>query len=69
MQKEKAVIGQASPGNLHESPVIFIAHMFEYAHGDNAIELPGYITINLTQNLNPFDNIFRCGNGPALFDE
>lgn len=35
MQKKKAVIGQAAPGNLHEIPVIFIAHMFQYAHGDD----------------------------------
>jgi len=47
MQKNKAVIGQAAPGNLHEIPVIFIAHMFEDAHGDNAIGCPAQITIVL----------------------
>lgn len=47
MQKEKAVIGQAAPDNPHEIPVIFIAHVFEYAHGNNVVECPAYITIIL----------------------
>jgi hypothetical protein len=52
MQKKKAVIGQASPGNLHEIPVILVAHMFEHPHGDNAIECPAYITIVLELDFN-----------------
>lgn len=51
VQQKKAVLTEQMMGRIHEHGIVFVAHMLEHAHGNNALILPDQGTIVFQQPL------------------